>query len=141
MLVARVYSMLGKVLPRVSSTSHILFHPTPPAHSKHCQQLEIVLSVHLYSIPHLFIYLAFLMKEDIILRGSTRLCLRALPGPLVAYMDHHLSLLPAEKGRDGHCALLQSCTSDVGLPHLANTFQRPDRMNRDDEISWISEQE
>ena len=56
-------------------------------------------------------------------------------------MGPHLFLLPAEKGRDGHYALLQSRASDVALACLLNTLQCPARMNRDDEISWISEQE
>lgn len=56
-------------------------------------------------------------------------------------MDHHLFLLPAEKGRDEHYALLQSRASDVGLACPLNTLQCPARMNRDDEISWVSEQE
>ncbi len=64
-----------------------------------------------------------------------------LPAPSGSYMGPHLFLLPAEKGRDGHYALLQSRASDVGLACLLNTLQCPARMNRDDEISWISEQE
>lgn len=55
-------------------------------------------------------------------------------------MGPHLFWLPAEKGRDGHYALLQS-RADVGLACLLNTLQCPARMNRDDEISLISEQE
>lgn len=56
-------------------------------------------------------------------------------------MGPHLFWLPAEKGSDGHYALLQSWASDVGLVCLLNTLQCPARMNRDDEISLISEQE
>lgn len=64
-----------------------------------------------------------------------------LPAPLGSYMGPHLFWLPAEKGSDGHYALLQSWASDVGLVCLLNTLQCPARMNRDDEISLISEQE
>lgn len=64
-----------------------------------------------------------------------------LPAPSGSYMGPHLFLLPAEKGRDGHYALLQSRASDVALACLLNTLQCPACMNRDDEISWISEQE
>lgn len=56
-------------------------------------------------------------------------------------MDPHLFWLPAEKGRDGpHYALLQS-RADVKLGCLLNTLQCPARLNKDDEISLISEQE
>lgn len=56
-------------------------------------------------------------------------------------MGPNLLWLPAEKGSDGHYALLQSRASDVELACLLNTLQCPARMNRDDEISLISEQE
>lgn len=46
----------------------------------------------------------------------------------------------SREGRDGHYAVLQN-PSDVALVCLLNTLQCPAHMNRDDEISWISEQE
>lgn len=64
-----------------------------------------------------------------------------MPAPLGSHMGPHLFMLPAEKGRDEHYALLQSRASDVGPACLLNTLQCPARMNRDDEISLISEQE
>ena len=56
-------------------------------------------------------------------------------------MGPHLFLLPVERGRGRHYALLQSQASDVGLACLLSTLQCPARLNRDDETSWISEQE
>jgi len=64
----------------------------------------------------------------------------SLQAPSGSCMGPHLFLLPAEKGRDGHYALLQRA-SDVGLACLLNTLQCSARMNRDDETSEISEQE
>lgn len=144
MLVARLYSILYKVLPRVSSTSNILFHPPTPAQSEQRHWVWVVHSVHLCGTQPYFIF-ATSMQEAINLRADLHHSLppihTLLPAPSGSYMGPHLFLLPAEKGRDGHYALLQSRASDVGPACLLNTLQCPARMNRDDEISWISEQE
>lgn len=50
-------------------------------------------------------------------------------------------LVTCRERQSGHYALLQIRASDVGLACLLNTLQCPARMNRDDEISWISKQE
>lgn len=133
--------MLCKVLPRVSSTSNILFFPPPPAHSEQRHWVWVVHSVHLYGIQTYFI-IATSMQGAINLSSDLYHSLHPSTQP-------HRALIWAlicsgylqRKGRDGHYALLQSRASDVGPACLLNTLQCPPRMNRDDEISWISEQE
>lgn len=136
--------MLCKVLPHVSSTSHILFQSPPPARSEQRHWIWVVHSLHLYSTQPYFIF-ATSMQEAINLRAdlhhslspSTHHCQphRALTQPLIC------SCYLQRKGRDGHYASLQSRASDVGPACLLNTLQCPAPMNGDDEISWISEQE
>lgn len=122
---ARLYSEQCKVLLRVSSTSHILFHPPLPAHSE--QRTHFTSTV----FPPYFVFITS-MKGETNLRADhfnlhiSTSPIRRLHGP------HHLSLLPVEKGRDGHYALLQSrafwCAgADLSAKHISIPWSHEQR--------------
>lgn len=81
--------MLCKILPRVSSTSYILY-PPPPAHSKQRHWIWVVHSVHLYGIQPYFI-IATSMQEVINLRAELQHSL----SPSTHYCRPHRALIRA----------------------------------------------
>lgn len=70
-----VLCTLCKVLPRVSSTSHILFHPPPPAHSEQRQWVWVVHSIHLCGIQPYFIFATSMQKAINLKADLTTPCL------------------------------------------------------------------
>lgn len=129
--------------PHISS-----FNPSPPAHSVPSNATGYELCTRFTSVVSSFILSPLPQRKRRLISSliSTTPCLH--PHTIASHCRAligapHPFWLPAEKGGDGHYALLQKLELLMsGLACLAKThFNAPARMKRDDEISWISEQE